>query len=68
MALLRNVGAIHELPLHSVTETFSTIGAFQKTKLVQIFNIIMDCEHISAYFCSILAISYNSMLAIIEER
>ena len=30
-----NVGAIHELPLHSVTKTFSTIGAFQKTKLLQ---------------------------------
>ena len=29
-------------------------------------DIIVDCQHIPAYFRSILAISYNNMLAIIE--
>jgi len=29
---LGNVAAIHELPLHIVTEAFSTIDVFKKTK------------------------------------
>ena len=49
------VGAIHELPLHSVAKTVSAIGVFQKMKLLQNYkyikckikenNFLLSCQH-----------------------
>jgi len=40
MRLSCNVGVIHELPLHTGTKAFSTVDAFQKTNLLQLFYLL----------------------------
>ncbi len=47
MWLLYNVAAIHELPLHIVTETFSTIDVFKKLNRYDYFNVRIECWTIS---------------------